>query len=53
MCYPYGAYNDTLLQVLKEKNCGLGFTTIRDTAKVSSEFGLTLPRFDTNDFPKH
>lgn len=52
MCYPYGAYNDDTLSILKERNCAVGLTTKVGLAKVSRDFSLELARFDTNDFPQ-
>jgi peptidoglycan/xylan/chitin deacetylase (PgdA/CDA1 family) len=52
MCYPYGAYNDDTLGILKERNCAVGLTTKVGLAKVSREFSLELARFDTNDYPQ-
>ena len=52
MCYPYGAYNHSLIKILKEKNCGLAFTTKFDIANLTRENAYTLERLDTNDFPK-
>ena len=52
MCYPYGAYNHSLLKIIKEKNCGLAFTTKFDIASLSKKNAYTLERLDTNDFPK-
>lgn len=53
MGYPYGAYNESLLGVLKDKNCKAGFTTEVRLADVDRDDPLTLPRLDTNDLPKH
>ncbi len=52
MCYPYGAYDDSLLSVLRSRNCVAGLTT--EVGVVSPDRGnaLTLPRLDTNDLPK-
>ena len=50
MCYPYGAYNKSLIEILKEKGCALGFTTKVDFAYLSPKNAFTLSRFDTNDF---
>jgi len=50
MCYPYGAYNKSLIEILKEKGCALGFTTKVDFANLSKKNAFTLARFDTNDF---
>lgn len=52
MCYPYGGWNESLLQVLREKGCGLGFTTEVDLGNVENHNPLLLPRLDTNDLPK-
>jgi peptidoglycan/xylan/chitin deacetylase (PgdA/CDA1 family) len=51
MCYPYGAYNQTLLQALKSFNCSVGLTTRSAVADVSKDTALELPRLDTNYFP--
>ena len=52
MCYPYGAYNDYLIEILREKGCSLAFTTKIDITDISRENAYTLERLDTNDFPK-
>jgi peptidoglycan/xylan/chitin deacetylase (PgdA/CDA1 family) len=52
MCYPYGGYNESLLSVLKSRNCVIGLTTEVDLASVHQNNALTLPRIDTNDLPK-
>jgi len=52
MCYPYGAYNDSLLSVLKRKGCKAGLATNVRIADLDAENPLTLPRLDTNDLPK-
>ena len=51
MCYPYGAYNAGLLEVLRMRGCALGLTTRVDLADVSAKNALTLQRLDTNDLP--
>ena len=51
MCYPYGAYNDTTLSILKEMGASIGVTTDFRKANLEIDNPLTLPRFDTNDFP--
>lgn len=50
--YPYGAYNDTLLQLLERKGCALGFTVGAAVTDLSAQHVLKAPRFDTNDFPQ-
>lgn len=52
MCYPYGAYNASLIEILKKKNCKLCFTTKVDIAKLNRDNAYTLERLDTNDLPK-
>lgn len=51
MCYPYGAYNDTLLAMLRDKQCALGLTVEVALADLKSNDPLRLPRLDTNDLP--
>lgn len=51
MCYPYGGYNESLLQVLQERQCALGFSVETRVADLSVDPLLTLPRLDTNDLP--
>ena len=52
MCYPYGVYNKSLIEILKKKKCALGFTTVVNVATFSKENAYTLERLDTNDLPK-
>ncbi|MEK7169824.1 MAG: polysaccharide deacetylase family protein [Patescibacteria group bacterium] len=51
-CYPYGAYNDSLLDVLAEAGCRVSVTTRVGVADISKDNPLLLPRLDTNDVPK-
>jgi peptidoglycan/xylan/chitin deacetylase (PgdA/CDA1 family) len=51
MCYPYGGFNDSLLQVLRERSCSVGFTVEPRIADLNHDDRLTLPRIDTNDLP--
>lgn len=53
MCYPYGGFNDSLLNVLEAKRCCIGLTTDVAVADLDTASPLTLPRLDTNDLPKH
>jgi peptidoglycan/xylan/chitin deacetylase (PgdA/CDA1 family) len=48
--YPYGAYDDALLALLKTYGCTVGVTT--QTALADLQHPLTLARLDTNDLPK-
>ena len=50
--YPYGAYNESLVSLLKSKGCGFGLTTKVGIADLDADDSLTLPRLDTNDLPK-
>ena len=52
MCYPYGSFDDSLINILKQNNFQAAFTTKVDIAYISSDNKFTLPRLDTNDFPK-
>ncbi|AZR74366.1 polysaccharide deacetylase [Anoxybacter fermentans] len=52
MCYPYGAYNESLLFLLKENGCKLALTTQVGIADLNKDHPLILPRLDTNDLPK-
>lgn len=52
MCYPFGGWNDGLLSVLRDRGCALGLTTEVATADLDRHAPLTLPRYDTNDFPR-
>ncbi len=51
MCYPYGGFNDSLLQILRNRRCRLGFTVEARVADLDVDDLLTLPRVDTNDLP--
>jgi peptidoglycan/xylan/chitin deacetylase (PgdA/CDA1 family) len=51
MCYPYGGFNESLLQILRDRNCSLGFTAESRVANLDVDDRLILPRLDTNDLP--
>jgi peptidoglycan/xylan/chitin deacetylase (PgdA/CDA1 family) len=51
MCYPYGGFNDPLLQALRARHCRLGFTVEARIADLDVDDRLILPRVDTNDLP--
>lgn len=51
MCYPYGAYNDSLLRLLRDRGCAIGLTTRVAVARPGTDDPLALPRLDTNDLP--
>lgn len=50
MCFPYGAYNENTLSLLKDLGASIGLTTIPRIANLETDNPLTLPRLDTNDF---
>lgn len=52
MCYPYGSYNNSLIEILIKKNCKLALTTKVNIASLNKENAFTLERLDTNDLPK-
>jgi peptidoglycan/xylan/chitin deacetylase (PgdA/CDA1 family) len=51
ICYPYGGFNETLLEQLRPRHCRLGFTVEARVAQIGGDDPLTLPRLDTNDLP--
>jgi peptidoglycan/xylan/chitin deacetylase (PgdA/CDA1 family) len=51
ICYPYGGFNDSLLQIVGSRCCSLGFTVEPRVADLSADDPLALPRVDTNDLP--
>lgn len=52
MSYPFGAYDDSLIDILKENNCIMALTAKVDIAQLSKNNAYTLERLDTNDLPK-
>jgi peptidoglycan/xylan/chitin deacetylase (PgdA/CDA1 family) len=52
MCYPHGAFDDSLLSILKKRNCVIGLKSQFGIADLDRDHPLTLPRLDTNDLPK-
>lgn len=51
MCYPYGGYDDTTLDLLASRGCALGITTRSGIARIGRDSPLELPRIDTIDLP--
>lgn len=49
--YPYGSHNDDTLDIARDFGFKLGFTTAVNVATATGD-SLTIPRLDTNDFPK-
>ena len=52
MCFPYGGWNESLLEVMRSRGCSIGLTTEVATADLDVHDRLALPRYDTNDFPQ-
>ncbi len=53
MCYPHGAYNNSLLSILNRTGCKVGLSTKVGIADLNVDNPLTLPRLNTNDLPKN
>lgn len=51
MNYPYGSYNDNVINYIQSKGCVLGISTDVRIADLSIDNKYILPRLDTNDFP--
>jgi peptidoglycan/xylan/chitin deacetylase (PgdA/CDA1 family) len=51
MCYPYGSYDASLIEILQRNGCAIGLTTRRAIADLSRDSPLKLPRLDTNELP--
>lgn len=51
MNYPYGSYNDNVVNYIQNKGCALGLTTDLGIANLSINNKYLLPRLDTSDFP--
>lgn len=51
-CYPYGSFNNQIIQMLEEQGCKLALTTDVGIALTSQKTRFIMPRLDTNDLPK-
>jgi peptidoglycan/xylan/chitin deacetylase (PgdA/CDA1 family) len=51
MCYPYGGVDQSVLHLLRQRNCGAALTTRPATASLDADDPLLLPRVDTNELP--
>ena len=49
--YPYGNWNDGVLDYIKSRGAVVGLTTEVRVAKIGVDENLKLPRLDCNDFP--
>ena len=52
MCYPFGEYNQDVIDILKSKNCAISLTGKSGMANLDPKKMLVLNRFDTNDYPQ-
>jgi hypothetical protein len=52
MCYPFGAHDPEVVELLRARHCTVGLTTEVATAVIGEHDPLLLPRYDTNDFPQ-
>ncbi len=52
MCYPYGGFNETTIELMSEFKCKLALTTLVDVANIETNNRFKMPRLDTNDLPK-
>ena len=49
--YPYGSYNDSVVEYIKSLGCTLAMTTEVGVADIGHHSRYMLPRLNTNDFP--
>ncbi len=50
-CYPFGAYSDDTLALLRARGCAVAFTSRSAIAQIGRDPSLELPRLDCNDVP--
>ena len=50
-CYPYGAYNQETLALVRARGFRAGVTTAVDLVRIPGCDPLLMPRLDTNDLP--
>lgn len=51
MCYPYGSYNDKVIEYIANRNCVAALTTDVKVFNLAEDNIYAIPRLDTNDFP--
>lgn len=51
MNYPYGSFNDKVIEYIRTKGACIGLTTEVRAAEIGKDDELKLPRLDCNDFP--
>lgn len=49
--YPYGSYNNDIINYIEKKGCKLSMTTEARIADVEKDNRYLLPRLDANDYP--
>ncbi len=52
MCYPYGDFNDEVIEEVSKRGFKAGLTTNVGDAEISKNTIFRLNRYDTNDFPQ-
>ena len=52
MCYPYGAYNEITIDLLKKYSCSIALADTSTSPDYEKYCQHTVPRYDTNDYPK-
>ena len=51
MCYPFGSYNENVLDFIQSKGACVGLTTEMRIADLQTDSIMELPRLDCNDYP--
>lgn len=51
ICYPYGSYDQTTVDLVRTRGCALGLTTREGIADLGRDRALELPRVDTIFLP--
>lgn len=51
MNYPYGSYNENVIEYIKTRGCKLALTTDVRIVDINKDNRFKLPRLDCNDFP--
>ncbi|WP_248405490.1 polysaccharide deacetylase family protein [Butyrivibrio fibrisolvens] len=51
MNYPYGNYNEDVINLISRNNCSMAITTKVSVADIDKDNRFELPRLDCNDFP--
>ncbi len=51
IAYPYGSYNEEVLECMQTIGCAAGFSTEVRKVSIMSDNRYAIPRLDTNDFP--